>query len=76
MIVEGVDFSLDDKPYFYRRKAIAISLSDIASCLGSPTHCLVSIGIPKNTPLRFVNSLFRGCGISARNLRLISLAEI
>lgn len=60
MIVEGVDFSLSDKPYFIGRKAIAVSLSDIASCLGSPTHCLVSIGVPKNTPLKFVNCLFRG----------------
>ncbi|MDD3087656.1 MAG: thiamine-phosphate kinase [Candidatus Omnitrophica bacterium] len=60
MVVEDVDFSLKDKPYLIGRKAIAISLSDIASCLGSPTHCLVSVGIPKNTPLKFMDYLFKG----------------
>jgi len=60
MIIEGVDFTSRDKPYLIGRKAIAISVSDISACLGIPTHCLVSMGVPKHTPLRFIDSLFKG----------------
>jgi thiamine-monophosphate kinase len=60
MIIEGVDFTLKDNPYFIGRKAVAISISDIASCLGVPTHCLISVGIPKNTPLKFMDRFFKG----------------
>ena len=36
MIVAGVDFKPNDKPYLIGRKALAISLSDIAACAGWP----------------------------------------
>ena len=60
MLIEDVDFTLKDDPYFIGRKAVAVSISDIASCLGVPTHCLISMGIPKNTALKFVDRLFKG----------------
>lgn len=60
MIVENVDFTLKDDPYLIGRKAIAVSISDIASSCGSPEHCLISLGIPKNTPLKFLDCLFKG----------------
>jgi len=60
MIIEDVDFTLKDDPFLIGRKAVAVSVSDIAACLGIPTHCLISIGVPKNTPLRFMDRLFDG----------------
>ncbi|MDO8663038.1 MAG: thiamine-phosphate kinase [Candidatus Omnitrophota bacterium] len=60
MLVEGVDFTLKDNSYLVGRKAIAVSLSDIASCSGKPRHCVISLGLPKNTSLSFVDKLFQG----------------
>jgi len=60
MLVEGVDFTLKDNPYLVGRKAIAVSISDIAACSGEPQHCVISLGLAKNTQLRFVDKLFQG----------------
>ncbi|MCX5710696.1 MAG: AIR synthase related protein [Candidatus Omnitrophica bacterium] len=47
MITEGVDFVLKDKPELIGRKALAVSLSDIAACGGLPRYAVVSMGLPK-----------------------------
>ncbi|MCX5706654.1 MAG: thiamine-phosphate kinase, partial [Candidatus Omnitrophica bacterium] len=60
MLVEGVDFTLKDKPYLIGRKAIAISISDIASCCGKPRYCVISLGLPAKTELKFVDKLVQG----------------
>jgi thiamine-monophosphate kinase len=60
MLVEGVDFYSQEKPYLIGRKALAVSLSDIAACAGIARHCVVSLGLPGNTSLKFVDQLFRG----------------
>ena len=60
MLVEGVDFTLRDNPYLIGRKAVAVSLSDIAACAGQAQHCVISLGLPKDTTLKFVDKLFRG----------------
>ena len=38
MIVEGIDFTLQDDPFLIGRKALAIQVSDIAACAGIPRH--------------------------------------
>lgn len=60
MIVEGVDFSAQDKPHLIGRKALSVSLSDIASCAGLPRYCLVSLGAPKSTSVEFMDRLLSG----------------
>jgi len=60
MLVEGVDFLPQDDPYLVGRKALAVSLSDIAACAGIGRHCLVSLALPKKTKLKFVDRLFKG----------------
>lgn len=60
MIVEGTDFTLKDNPYLIGRKAIAVSISDIAACAGLPRYCLVSLGMPKNTSLKFIDKIIKG----------------
>ncbi len=60
MLIEDIDFTLKDDPYFIGRKAIAVSISDIASSCGLPKHCLISLGFPKKTPLKFLDRMFQG----------------
>jgi len=60
MIVEGVDFTGKDRPYLVGRKAIAVSVSDIAACAGLPRYCLVSVGLPKSTSVDFIDKLIKG----------------
>jgi thiamine-monophosphate kinase len=59
-IAEGVDFKPDDNPYFIGRKSLAVSLSDIASCAGLPRYCLVSMSLPKDTPVSFIDRIMKG----------------
>ena len=60
MIVENTDFTLKDNPYLIGRKAIAVSVSDIAACAGLPRYCLVSVGLPRNTSVEFIDKLIKG----------------
>ncbi|MBM3246216.1 MAG: thiamine-phosphate kinase [Candidatus Omnitrophica bacterium] len=60
MLIEGMDFTRRDNPYLVGRKAIAVSLSDIAACAGLPRYCLVALGLPRKTSLTFADKLFKG----------------
>jgi len=60
MLVEGVDFLHNENPYLIGRKALAISISDIAACCGIPRYCLVSLGISKDSSVKFIDRLFKG----------------
>ena len=60
MIVENTDFTLKDGPFLIGRKSLAVSISDIAACAGLPRHCLVSLGIYKNTSVEFVDEILKG----------------
>jgi len=60
MLVEGVDFRQNDDPALIGRKALAVSLSDIASCGGIPRWCLVSIGLAPGTLVHKIDTLYRG----------------
>ncbi|MDD2689429.1 MAG: thiamine-phosphate kinase [Candidatus Omnitrophica bacterium] len=70
MLVEGVDFTLRDKPELIGRKALAVSISDIAACAGEPTHCLISLGLPKSLPLRLLDRITRGIFSEAGKYRI------
>ncbi len=60
MIVENTDFTLHESPYLIGRKSLAVSISDIAACAGLPRYCLVSLGIPANTSVEFIDKLIKG----------------
>lgn len=60
MIIEGIDFTLKDKPYLIGRKSLAVAISDIAACAGLPRYCLVSLGTPKNTSVEFIDKILKG----------------
>src|SRR6187549_4011793 len=47
LLIEDIDFRLDwTTPELLGRKALGVSLSDIAAMGGKPTSALVSIGVP------------------------------
>lgn len=60
MIVEGVDFTRAFDPFLIGRKALAVSISDIAACAGIPRYCLVSLAIPENTSVGYADRIFKG----------------
>lgn len=60
MLVEGIDFTPAANLYLVGRKALAVSISDIAACGGLPRYCLVSLGLPKNVSLKSVDKITQG----------------
>jgi len=59
--VEGTHFLKEAiSPYQLGRKAAAINISDIAAMGGVPTYLLVSLALPKETPVEYVDGLYEG----------------
>ena len=59
--VEGAHFLRDSiTPRDLGHKALAINLSDIASAGGLPRFALVSLGLPKDLQVEFVDGLYEG----------------
>lgn len=69
-LVEGVDFIRAEKPYRIGRKAIAVSVSDIAACAGIPQYCLVALAVPQRTTVNFIDELLRGILSIARKYKI------
>jgi len=53
-------------PYLLGRKALSISLSDIAAMGGEPLFFLVSLALTPGTPKKFIDELYRGLDAVAR----------
>jgi thiamine-monophosphate kinase len=53
-------------PYQLGRKVIAINVSDIAAMGGRPRWALVSLALPQNTLVDFVDELYRGMNDQAQ----------
>lgn len=73
-MVEGVHFDLKwMTPFKLGKKLITVSVSDIASMLGDPKYCLISLSLTKNTSLDFIKELYRGIkkALKDYNLELI-----
>ncbi len=60
MLVQGVHFLESHPPFKLGRKAMCSNLSDIAAMGGRPMHALVSIGMPPETEVEWVEELYRG----------------
>lgn len=64
--VEGRHFLCDKAtPEQVGRKAMAVNLSDIAAMGGTPQFALISLGLPKDLDLSFVDELYRGLSAEA-----------
>jgi thiamine-monophosphate kinase len=68
MIVEGVDFHKNTPLELVGRKALAISVSDIAACGGTPKHAVVALGLPRLMRLDQVDKLAKGIFSLAKKL--------
>lgn len=66
MLLEGVHFDLTlCDPVTLGRKSLAVNLSDIAAMGGRPRYCLLSLGIPPDLPVDFLDDYITGllaCG--------------
>jgi len=59
--VEGIHFSRERiSPKQLGQKVVAINLSDIAAMGGIPLYILVSLGLPQDTEVKYVDSLYEG----------------
>lgn len=71
ILIEGIHFDLSwMAPYPLGRKSLAVNLSDIASMGGIPKYFLISIGLPKNLPVSFISSFYRGLKHEANRFRV------
>ncbi|MFA5231818.1 MAG: thiamine-phosphate kinase [Candidatus Omnitrophota bacterium] len=70
MIIEGVDFRKTDDLKSVGRKALAISISDIAACGGFPRHAVISLGLPKNMQVKQAGLLAKGIFDLARKYKI------
>ncbi|HHD12016.1 MAG TPA: thiamine-phosphate kinase [Deltaproteobacteria bacterium] len=60
-LIEGVHFKKDyTPPYYIGRKAVSISVSDIAAMGGTPLFLLTAISMPEDTDFELVEELYRG----------------
>lgn len=70
MIVEGVDFIKKDNLFLVGRKALAVSISDIAACAGIPKHAVVSLGMPKDSTVAFADRIAKGLFTLAKEYKI------
>jgi thiamine-monophosphate kinase len=61
MLLEGVHFRRTwHDPYRLGRKSLAVSVSDIAAMGGIPRWALLSLALPADLPLEFIDTFTRG----------------
>jgi thiamine-monophosphate kinase len=61
MLVEDIHFTLTTiTPWQLGYKSLAVNISDIAAMGGIPRHALVSLGMPSQLPVSFVEQLYTG----------------
>ncbi len=61
LLVEGVDFTQQTMtPFRLGRKAMGVNLSDIAAMGGFPRAALVTLALPPEVEIEFVDELYRG----------------
>lgn len=70
MLVEDVDFTAKSDPYLVGRKAVCVSVSDIAACGGVPAYAVVSAAFPRNTRGPYAKALAQGLIDACRKYRV------
>lgn len=71
VLIEGTHFKRETiTPYQLGKKAIAINVSDIAAKGGIPNQALVSIGLTKDTKVKYVEEIYRGIKEEAKKFNI------
>ena len=65
-VVEGIHFTKDTPPEKIGHKALARCLSDIAAMAGTPTAALVTIGLPQQFDVKFIEAIYSGMSALAQ----------
>jgi thiamine-monophosphate kinase len=65
-VVEGVHFTRETPPEKVGRKALGRCLSDIAAMAGTPSAALVTLGLPQDYEVDYVEALYSGLNDLAR----------
>jgi len=61
MLIEGIHFRRDEiPPILLGRKSLAVSISDIAAMGGRPREAFISIGIPGDIEIEFLDKIYAG----------------
>jgi thiamine-monophosphate kinase len=67
LLVERVHFLMEWAPAeVIGAKALAVNLSDIAACGGSPLDAFISLAVPDRVDVAWLDGLYRGMGDMAR----------
>jgi len=70
MLIEDVHFKRTARPFDIGHKALACSISDIASMGGIPKHAIVSVGLPLSLSVGFVRNLYKGIISTAKKFKI------
>ena len=70
MIIEDVHFTRRIKPEQIGHKALACNISDIASMGGIPRHCIISLGLPANLSINFIDRIYKGIYKLSKNFTI------
>lgn len=70
MLVENVDFTHKDNMELVGRKALAVSISDVASCGGIPRYAVVSLGVSKQTNISKIDKFSKGLFNLAKEFKI------
>lgn len=61
MLLEGVHFDLSfSDPLTLGRKSLSVNLSDLAAMGGKPRHALLSLAVPRDLPVEFLDRFTEG----------------
>jgi thiamine-monophosphate kinase len=59
-LVEGIHFTKSAQPRKVGHKALARCLSDIAAMGGTPSHAVITLGLPEPPPVEFLEGIYEG----------------
>jgi thiamine-monophosphate kinase len=59
-VVEGIHFTKETDPKQVGHKALARCLSDIAAMAGAPSHVLITLALPRDFDVSFIESIYEG----------------
>ena len=65
-LVEGEDFTPGADPYLVGRKALNVNLSDLAAMGATPLHALLTLGLPRETAVDWLDAFLDGFRAAAR----------
>lgn len=65
-LVEGIHFTSDADPFLLGQKALAVNLSDLAAMAAQPRWYLLSLALPPETPVAWVDRLVAGLNKAAQ----------